>query len=189
MRLTKRYVTRLAAAALAGLLAIVPACAGDSFSASTTGGFGRLLFDMTPLAHVQAQVTGSVLTLAFDRKPAITATAIAQALPSYIASARMDPDGKTFRFALTEQVRVHTSTSTDQSPSIYYPRVSAARRQTCRRLRRPRHRRSTSPSCRPSPCAPAPITISRAWCSTGRITCPMRCFPAPASSPFASKRK
>jgi hypothetical protein len=113
MRLTPRNATHWMAAALAVFLAAAPARA-DSFTVSTSGGYGRLLFVMTPVAHAQAQIIGSVLTLGFDRKTAIAPQAMAQALPGYIASARVDPDGKTYRFALVEPIRVHSSASTNE---------------------------------------------------------------------------
>jgi len=86
-----------------------PVQAADAVSASTAGGYGRLLFALDPAAHANALVTGEVLTISFDRKIALTPAAIA--LPGYIASGRADPDGKTLRFALSQPVRVHTSAS------------------------------------------------------------------------------
>ncbi|HEY0281546.1 MAG TPA: hypothetical protein VGC27_02855 [Rhizomicrobium sp.] len=117
------WVFRAAAVVLAVLLA-QPAEAADKFAASTAGGYARLLFTLEPAAQVKAQVTGEVLTISFDRKTDLTPTALAQALPQYIASARADPDGKTFRFALSQPVRVHTSASSgkiavDLAPASY----------------------------------------------------------------------
>jgi hypothetical protein len=114
MRLKRGFARRWAAAALAGFFAVAGARAADTFSASTAQGYGRLLFVMAPLAHVQAQVTGLVLTLSFDRKTEIGPSALAGAMPGYIADAREDANGKTFRFALTQPVRIHTSSSTDR---------------------------------------------------------------------------
>jgi hypothetical protein len=110
-----------AAAAFACLLAW-PVQAADAVSTSTAGGYARLLFTLEPTAHVNALVTGEVLTVSFDRKVDLTPAAIA--LPDYIASGRVDPDGKTFRFALGQPVRVHTSASSskiavDLAPASY----------------------------------------------------------------------
>ncbi len=93
------------------VLSCAPGAKADSFAASTENGFARLLFGLTPADKVSAQAVGAVLTISFNRKPAITPNAVAQAVPAYLASARADPDGKTFRFALTQSVRVHTSSS------------------------------------------------------------------------------
>ena len=117
------WFSRAASFALACLLT-QPALAADKLAASTTQGYARLLFTLDPAAQADARVTGAVLTISFDRKINVTPTAIAQALPSYIASARADADGKTFRFALSQSVRVHTSASSgkvavDLAPTSY----------------------------------------------------------------------
>src|SRR5277367_2766813 len=107
---------RNAKALMAALaLVIIPnaACA-DAVATESDGGFGRILFSLDPIAHVKPALAGGVLTLTFDRKVAFNANAIAQGLPSYIASARADPDGKTFRFALAQNVRLHESASADR---------------------------------------------------------------------------
>ena len=85
--------------------------AADAVASSTAGGYGRLLFSLSPDDQVTAQTTGGVLTISFGRKVALTPDAVVQALPFYFASGRADPDGKTFRFALNQQVRVHLSAS------------------------------------------------------------------------------
>jgi len=114
----------IAAVAFVCLLVSRPAVAADVFTVSTTGGYARLLFALTPAGQVSAQASGEVLTISFDRKVDIAPSAIAQALPGYIASARVDADGKTFRFALIQTVRIHSSASSgkaavDLSPASY----------------------------------------------------------------------
>jgi type II secretory pathway component PulJ len=98
-------------AALAFVCALDPAAADDSLSTSTADGYARLLFTLTPADRVTAQATGEILTITFNRQVAVSATTIAEALPGYIASARADADGKTFRFALNQPVRIHVSSS------------------------------------------------------------------------------
>jgi len=88
----------------------VPASA-DALNVSNNGGYARLLFNLTPAAHATASATGGVLTIAFDRKIAADPAALAQNLPAYIGSARVDADGKTYHFALAQQIRVHSSAS------------------------------------------------------------------------------
>jgi len=105
-RMVRNLVLFVAAIFLSG-----GAVAADAVSGSLNGGYGRLLFTLVPGDQVSAQSTGGVLTISFSRKVALTPDAVAQALPSYISSARSDPDGKTFRFALSQQVRVHSSSS------------------------------------------------------------------------------
>jgi hypothetical protein len=103
-----RTLIRLAAAAcvLASGAAAAPA---DTVTESTDGGFGRMLFTFTPMATPKAIVTGGVLTITFDRKVAIDPAAIANGLSGYITSAR--GDSQTFRFALSQSVRLHSSIS------------------------------------------------------------------------------
>jgi len=81
----------------------------DSVATSTEGGYARLLFTLTPVAHATTSTEGGALTIGFDRKVAIDAASLAQNLPAYIAGARADSDGKTFHFALVQRSRVHSS--------------------------------------------------------------------------------
>jgi hypothetical protein len=100
-------------ALLAALMAfVVPNSAqADSVRTSTSNGFARLHFTLEPAAHAKAALSGSVLTIAFDRKVAIAPASVAQGLGSYISSIREDDDGQTFRIALAQSVRLHTSVS------------------------------------------------------------------------------
>jgi len=105
----------VAVTAFVCLLTLHPAVASDAFTVSTTGGFARLLFTLSPAGHVSAQIAGEVLVISFDRKVNIAPSAVAQALPGYVAGVRADSDGKAFRFALSQVVRVHTSASSDKT--------------------------------------------------------------------------
>lgn len=127
---------------LATVLALLPALArADGFSATADQGYGRLLFTLDPPAHVAATVQGAVLAIAFDRKVTFDPAALAHSLPSYFASARADPDGKTYRFALAGPVRAFTSAAGDKiaidlappdyagaPPGLTAPQPSAATR-------------------------------------------------------------
>ena len=109
--------TMLSAKALVAALALVvvpTAARADAVATESDSGFGRMIFTLDPIAHVKPALAGGVLTLTFDRKAVFSANAIAQSLPAYIASVRADPDGKTFRFALAQNVRLHESTSADR---------------------------------------------------------------------------
>lgn len=103
------------AAALAALIcAAAPSALADSVSTSGSNGFGRILFTLDPVAHGAVSVAGGVLTVHFDRKVSIDANALAQGLSAYVSSVRADPDGQTFRLALTQEIKPHTSTSGDR---------------------------------------------------------------------------
>ncbi len=86
----------------------------DSVSTSASDGFGRILFTLDPVAHGTVSVAGGVLTLHFNRKVTIDPNAMAQGLSAYVSSVRGDPDGQTFRLALTQEIKPHTSTSGDR---------------------------------------------------------------------------
>jgi hypothetical protein len=103
-------------AALALTLSLAAQAAqADSVTASTEGGYARLLFTLAPAAHATASESGGALTVRFDRKVAIDPAVLAQSLPAYIDSARADAgtdgDGQSFHFALAQRARVHTSAS------------------------------------------------------------------------------
>jgi hypothetical protein len=107
---------------LGALLASPVFARADSVSPSEQAGFGRLIFTLAPAAQVKAVANGGVLTLSFSRKVAIDPKMVVADSGGYIASGRIDPDGKTLRFALTQTVRLHTSSqgtriAVDMAPS------------------------------------------------------------------------
>ncbi len=105
----------LAAMAVLCLVAgLVPAARADSVTTSTSNGFARALFTLDPADKPVAEVKAGVLTISFGRKIGVSPKDIADGLGPYVSSARADPDGKTFRFALVHPVRLHTSVSADK---------------------------------------------------------------------------
>jgi hypothetical protein len=99
-------------AAMAGLCLFVstPAWA-DSVTTTASGGYGRILFTLDPVGRPIAAVKDGVLTIHFARKVAVSARAIAKGLPGYISGGHADPNSKTYRFALGQPVRLHSSVS------------------------------------------------------------------------------
>ena len=91
------------------LLAVLPAHAADTVSASSQNGYSRLSFAFAPAGHVVAASDGSVLTLSFDRKTTLDPASVARLMGDAVASARADADGKTFRFALNQPFKLHQS--------------------------------------------------------------------------------
>lgn len=116
MRKTGRsHVQRAPLAAVAVLCLLAAGTArADSVSTTSAGGFGRALFAFDPPAKPVATVKDGVLTLSFSRSVALSAKDVSHGLEAYISSARADADGKTFRFALTQQVRLHSSVSANR---------------------------------------------------------------------------
>lgn len=107
----RRYVPRLLIGALAGMLCTAaPIWSADSLAGSSSGGYGRLTLNLdsgTP----RAQVSGSVLVLTFPNKTTLKPSDIVRALPGYISNGHADADGKTFRFALTQPLRLQSSSA------------------------------------------------------------------------------
>lgn len=125
MRLYKKsgYISRLLFGVAVGLFLAGSPVWADSVAASGGGGYGRILLDLNSGA-AKAKITGSVLVISFPQKTTVTPAQIAAALPGYIASGRMDADGKTLRFALNQPYRLHLSslgskTAVDLVPSSF----------------------------------------------------------------------
>ena len=108
-----RLRPHLAAMAALCLFAASPAFA-DSLTTNAAGGYGRILFTLSPPGNPVAAVKDGVLTIHFDRKVALSPKPIVHGLPAYLSSGRADTDGKTFRFALVEPVRLHSSIAADK---------------------------------------------------------------------------
>ncbi len=98
-----------AALLLAPLLCAAPAFAADTVSASNQNGYSRLNFEFAPAGKVTAASDGSVLTLTFDRKTTLDAQAVARLMGPAVTSVRADEDGKAFRFALNQPLKLHHS--------------------------------------------------------------------------------
>jgi hypothetical protein len=144
MRMTFNPLLAIRAAVVAAALVLCagPALAADTVHVANDGGYARLLFTLAPATHAKASVTGAVLTIAFDRKVTVDPAGIASNLPSYIGSGRADPDGKTFRFALAQTVRLHTSSAGNQTAIDLAPPGFAA-----------------TPPDLPQPAPPAPTAV------------------------------
>ena len=102
-------------AIVAALLALAaPSARADSVSTTSEDGFGRIVFTFDPAAHVTAQQTSGVVTVSADRRMDIDPSQIARNFTAYVANARLDPNGKTLRMALVQDVRLHTSISANR---------------------------------------------------------------------------
>jgi len=110
MTISKKTPLRILAAIAALVLLAAPALA-DSVKTSDDRGYARLLFTFDSDAHPKAAIAAGVLTISFARAVAISPAQVSQNLSAYISSARADADGKTLRFALAQDARLHTSLS------------------------------------------------------------------------------
>jgi hypothetical protein len=84
----------------------VPAWA-DSVTGAMQNGYGRLSFNTA--SKISASTTGGVLAIRFDSKTDIDPSSVAAAMPRLISGGRVDADGKTLRFTLSQPVKLHVS--------------------------------------------------------------------------------
>ncbi|HWY65097.1 MAG TPA: hypothetical protein VNX61_07770 [Rhizomicrobium sp.] len=89
------------------LVAVTPAWAADSVSGSVQDGYGRLAF--TTDSKISATTTGGVLAITFSAKTNLDPAIVAGSLPRILQGGRIDADGKTLRFTLTQPVKLHVS--------------------------------------------------------------------------------
>jgi hypothetical protein len=102
---------------LATLLAtwLAAECAhADSVSTASAGGYGRMIFTLDPPSRAEASISGGVLAVHFDRAVSLDPASVAQGLGGYVAGARGDANGRDFRFALSQTLRVHVSSSANR---------------------------------------------------------------------------
>jgi hypothetical protein len=102
---------RFLPAASAILLCCTFGARADEVKTMTGDGFGRLYFTLDPPAHVKTALEGGVLTITFDRKVDIPSQAVAQGLGAYASSVREDADQRAIHIALSQSIRLHTSSS------------------------------------------------------------------------------
>jgi hypothetical protein len=84
-----------------------PAWAADSVSGSVQDGYGRLSF--TTDSKVNATTTGGVLAITFSAKTNLDPAIVAGSLPRILVGGRIDADGETLRFTLSQPVKLHVS--------------------------------------------------------------------------------
>ena len=94
---------------------ISTAQAADTVTASSQNSYSRLSSTtFAPAGHVTA-ANGGVLTLSFDRKTTLDADAMARMMGGAVASVHADADGKAFRFALNQPLKLHQSAVGDRA--------------------------------------------------------------------------
>lgn len=95
-------------AALVAALPVQPAFAQPA--AATLRGtedrnFGRLVFSLPTAQKVRARVANGVLIVSFSEPVNISAERIAKEMPAYVSVARLDPDARGMRLALTRNFK------------------------------------------------------------------------------------
>lgn len=77
-------------------------------TASTTGGFARLIFHFDQQVPADVKITGGVLVIAFAQPVEVQVNQLTTLLRDYVTAVRRDPDGKSLRFALSQRVTVNS---------------------------------------------------------------------------------
>jgi len=78
-------------------------------------GFGRLSLAFDQPTQMRARVANGVLIVAFDDPVTIDVGKIARELPNYVSIARVDPDGRGMRFALTQSYKANLIEAGDKA--------------------------------------------------------------------------
>ncbi len=99
---------------LAGLI-FSASCRADpvkgeaSFSAS--GGYARLVFKLAEDVDSEVTTAGSIVIVRFKRPVEIPVEKLSDAVPDYVNSVRVDPDGSAIRLSLARRVTINTMTA------------------------------------------------------------------------------
>ncbi len=76
--------------------------------ASEENGYARLVLQFDQMPSVQARLSNGILVLTFSEPVSLAPDKLALALANYVSAARVDPDGKAFRLALSRRVTVRS---------------------------------------------------------------------------------
>jgi tetratricopeptide (TPR) repeat protein len=78
---------------------------------SAAGGFARLTIKLADDVDSQVMAAGSIVVIRFRRPVEIPVGRLSDAVPDYISSARVDPDGTAIRLSLARKVTINTMTA------------------------------------------------------------------------------
>ncbi|WP_336814320.1 hypothetical protein [Bosea sp. MMO-172] len=106
----------LAALALAAGLETPALAAGASLRGEAMpAGFGRLSLTFDEPIQTRVRVANGVLIVAFGGQVQVDVARIARELPNYVSVARVDPDGRGMRFALTQSYKANLIEAGDKA--------------------------------------------------------------------------
>ncbi|MBN9450985.1 MAG: hypothetical protein J0I42_03445 [Bosea sp.] len=106
----------LAALALAaGLETPVLAAGANLRGEAMPAGFGRLSLTFDEPIQTRIRVSNGVLIVAFGGQVQVDVARIARELPNYVSVARLDPDGRGMRFALTQPYKANLIEAGDKA--------------------------------------------------------------------------
>jgi hypothetical protein len=77
-------------------------------SATTVGGYARLVFTLSEEIEAEVRVANGIVIIGFKRAVDVSVDRIAMQAAGYVNAARIDPDGTAVRLALNRKVTVNT---------------------------------------------------------------------------------
>ncbi|MCO5092188.1 hypothetical protein [Bosea sp. (in: a-proteobacteria)] len=118
MRLSRSLAFGIGLAALtlaAGLKTPAFAAGAKLSGEAMPAGFGRLSLSFDAPTQTRIRIANGVLIVAFDGEVALDAARIARELPAYVSIARLDPDGRGLRLALTQAYKANLIEAGDKA--------------------------------------------------------------------------
>ena len=118
MRLSRSLAFGIGLAALAlaaGLETPAFAAGANLRGEAMPAGFGRLSLTFDEPVQTRIRVSNGVLIVAFGNQVQVDVARVARELPNYVSVARVDPDGRGMRFALTQSYKANLIEAGDKA--------------------------------------------------------------------------
>ena len=192
LRLSRSFAFGIGLAALAlaaGLETPAFAAGANLRGEAMPAGFGRLSLTFDEPIQTRIRVSNGVLIVAFGSQVQVDVARIARELPNYVSVARVDPDGRGMRFALTQSYKANLIEAGDKAFIDLLPQnwsgvmpgpPAEALAELTERLRLAEVR--AKDAARQPPAPPATLTMS----SASLPTLERLIFKAPAETKLAS---
>jgi len=192
LRLSRSFAFGIGLAALAlaaGLETPALAAGANLRGEAMPAGFGRLSLTFDEPIQTRIRVSNGVLIVAFGSQVQVDVARIARELPNYVSVARVDPDGRGMRFALTQSYKANLIEAGDKAFIDLLPQnwsgvmpgpPAEALAELTERLRLAEVR--AKDAARQPPAPPATLTMS----SASLPTLERLIFKAPAETKLAS---
>ena len=84
-----------------------PAPVKGEISASVSGGYARLIFDLAEEVEADVRTSNGILIVSFKTPVAVNVDRLSASAPGYVSVARVDPDGRGVRLGLSRKVMVN----------------------------------------------------------------------------------
>ena len=192
LRLSRSFAFGIGLSALtlaAGLETPAFAAGANLRGEAMPAGFGRLSLTFDEPIQTRIRVSNGVLIVAFGSQVQVDVARIARELPNYVSVARVDPDGRGMRFALTQSYKANLIEAGDKAFIDLLPQnwsgvmpgpPPEALAELTERLRLAEVR--AKDAARQPPAPPATLTMS----SASLPTLERLIFKAPAETKLAS---